>query len=36
MKKFDEVQKVEFSNGEIGEDLQKQTSVESTMDVYEV
>ncbi|XP_060568462.1 anoctamin-10-like isoform X2 [Ruditapes philippinarum] len=35
MKKFDEVQKVEFSNGEIGEDLQKQTSVESTMDVYE-
>lgn len=38
MKKFGELQKVDFhgENGEIGEDLQKQTSVESTMDVYEV
>ena len=36
MKKMDVIQKVEFFNGEVGEDLQKQTSVESIMDVYEV
>ena len=36
MKKMEVVQKVEFYNGEVSEDLQKQTSVESTMDVYEV
>ena len=36
MKKTDVIQKVEFFNGEVGEDLQKQTSVESIMDVYEV
>lgn len=35
MKKFDALQKVEFTNGDVSEDLQKQTSVESTMDVYE-
>lgn len=36
MKKMEVLQKVDFYNGEISEDLQKQTSVESTMDVYEV
>ena len=36
MKKMSVAQKVEFFNGEISEDLQKQTSVESIMDVYDV
>ncbi|XP_052816111.1 anoctamin-10-like isoform X1 [Mya arenaria] len=34
MSKFDTLQKVEFYNGEVSTDLQKQVSIESTMDVY--
>ena len=36
MKKVSVAQKVEFYNGDVSEELQKQTSVESIMDVYDV
>jgi len=36
MKKFEAMEKVEFWNGEVSSELQRQTSVESTMDVYQV